>query len=154
MCGIVGKLFFDSSQVVDKRQLEMMNNTIGKDSSAAMYYFSAMLHAKAEKKDKSIELLETALDKFPNYRGAAEKLGIIRATEGHFSEAKVNLLKALSLGVGDDGGVIHGLLGLCYLKTGDGATAEYNYRIALKRNPENEDWALQPGALNRSPHRT
>jgi Flp pilus assembly protein TadD len=120
--------------------LELINETIGEDSSAAMYFFSAMLHIQSEKKDESIELLKTALDKYPNYRKAAEKLGILQATEGRFAEAKVNLLKTLSLDHDDRGGAIHGLLGLCYLKTGDAATAEYNYRIARKKDPEKDDW--------------
>ncbi len=118
--------------------LELLKETIDEDSSAPIYYLSGVLYLKVGDKEMAIESLRVALDKFPNFRRAALILGKIQANAERFSDAKVNLLKALSLGAED--GLIYGLLGLCYLKTDDIVTAEHYYRIALDKNPENEDW--------------
>jgi beta-lactamase regulating signal transducer with metallopeptidase domain len=119
--------------------IDLLNDLINEDSSVSIYYYIGVLHSEAGDQEKAMEFFNVALDKFPGYRQAAKRLGILQAKAGSFTQAKVTLLKALSLGAEDDGAT-YGFLALCYLNSGDGATAEYNYRIALKRNRENEEW--------------
>ncbi len=118
--------------------LDLIYDSINDESSAAFEYLAGNVLSEHGEIEKAVSFYQVALDKFPNFRNAAKNLGVSLVKLENWAEAKEYLLKASSLGSKD--GQTHGLLGYCYLNTNDSTTAEYHFRIARRKQRENDSW--------------
>ncbi len=118
--------------------LDLVYSSLNDDSSAALYFLAGSIHAEREENDRAMDFYKVALDKAPNYRKAAKNLGFIQMKIGNLDAAKESFLKTLSLG--NEDGRVNGFLGVCYMEAGDGVTAEYHFRRAVRQMPETRDW--------------
>ncbi|MDQ8205690.1 M56 family metallopeptidase [Pelagicoccus sp. SDUM812003] len=121
-----------------ERAREMLQEAIDEDSSAAFEFIVGNLYAEKDELEKAIEYYQLAEAKFPRFLRAVRNGGILQVKAGDFAGAKEALLRAKRLGADD--ATTDGLLGLSYLNTGDVASAEHYYRLAIEKDPDVKDW--------------
>ena len=123
------------------RQLEA---AITLDTSAAIIYTIGSLYLQEGELDKAIEHYRTSIERFPNFFRAYQNIGYALVQKGDYAGAKPMLIEAIEIGGGN--GTLYGLLGYCFLNTGDASFALDSYRQALLFQPNSKDWLL--GKLN------
>ncbi|MDQ8187783.1 tetratricopeptide repeat protein [Pelagicoccus sp. SDUM812002] len=114
------------------------------DSSAALDYTIGSLYLQQGETDKAIETYRGAIKKFPNFFRAYQNIGFALVQQAKYDEAKPMLIEAIEIGGGN--GTLFGLLGYCFLNTGDTSLSLDAYRQALLFQPDSSDWLL--GKLN------
>ena len=123
------------------RQLEA---AITPETSAAIIYTIGSLYLQEGELDKAIEHYRTSIERFPNFFRAYQNIGYALVQKGDYAGAKPMLIEAIEIGGGN--GTLYGLLGYCFLNTGDASFALDSYRQALLFQPDSKDWLL--GKLN------
>ena len=123
------------------RQLEA---AITLETSAAIIYTIGSLYLQEGELDKAIEHYRTSIERFPNFFRAYQNIGYALVQKGDYAGAKPMLIEAIEIGGGN--GTLYGLLGYCFLNTGDASFALDSYRQALLFQPDSKDWLL--GKLN------
>lgn len=114
------------------------------ESSAALEYTIGSLYLQGGNTEKAIDTYKAAIKKFPNFFRAYQNLGFALVQQSKYEEAKPMLIEAIEIGGGN--GTLFGLLGYCFLNTGDTSLSLDAYRQALLYQPESSDWLL--GKLN------
>ena len=123
------------------RQLEA---AITPETSAAIIYTIGSLYLQEGELDKAIARYRTSIERFPNFFRAYQNIGYALVQKGDYAGAKPMLVEAIEIGGGN--GTLYGLLGYCFLNTGDASFALDSYRQALLFQPDSNDWLL--GKLN------
>ncbi|HAV64237.1 MAG TPA: hypothetical protein DCY13_17955 [Verrucomicrobiales bacterium] len=90
--------------------------------------------------EAALDSYRKAIGGYPDFLRAHQNLGVLYVQNQKFEEALPPLLKALELG-GNDGD-LYGLLGACYLSTGQNRSAELAYNQAMVLSPGKKDWQL------------
>lgn len=123
------------------------------DSSAAIYFLVGNFYAEDGDVEKAQEHYKVAIDKFPNFRRALRNVSFMNVREGKFEESIKSLTKVINLGANDT--TVFGLLGLCYVNTGNYVSAESAYRQAIVLDPSINDWrvGLAKSLLNQEKYR-
>ncbi|EDY85123.1 tetratricopeptide repeat domain protein [Verrucomicrobiia bacterium DG1235] len=133
-------LGFIEEQGGKERALKKIQEAIDEDSTAAFEFIAGNFHAEKGELEKAIEYYQLAAGKFPSFLRAIRNCAILQVKEGHYEDAKVNFLRATQLGADDT--TTYGLLGLSYINTGDPASAEHYYRLALEKDSTVKDWKV------------
>lgn len=121
-----------------------LSAAITPESSAAFEYTIGSLYLQSGDRDKAIEMYKAAIKKFPGFFRAYQNLGYALVQDAKFQDAKPMLIEAIELGGGN--GTLFGLLGYCFLNTGETSLSLDAYRQALLYQPSSNDWML--GKLN------
>ena len=124
--------------------IRLLEEALTPETSAAIIYTIGSLYLQEGELDKAIERYRRAIERFPNFFRAYQNIGYALVQKGDYVEAKPMLVEAIEIGGGN--GTLYGLLGYCYLNTGDASFALDSYRQALLFQPESNDWLL--GKLN------
>lgn len=90
--------------------------------------------------EAAMDSYQNAVEAFPDFLRAHKNLGVLLVQNQKFDDALKPLLKAIELG-GTDGD-LYGLLGACYLSTGQNRSAELAYNQAMVLTPGKKDWQL------------
>ena len=90
--------------------------------------------------DQAAPQYENAIEKFPSYLRAHKNLGLIHVQRNRYDKAIPHLSRAIELGAED--GLVYGLLGWCYLNTGQYLSAESALRTALLLQADVVDWKV------------
>lgn len=122
------------------RALKMMLGAIDADSTAAFEFIVGNFYAEKGELEQAIDYYGRAAEKFPRFLRAIRNRGILQAKASDYEGAKESLLWAKRVGANDS--TTDGLLGLSYLNTGDAASAEHYYRLAIEASPEVNDWQI------------
>lgn len=123
------------------RQLEA---AVTPETSGAIIYTIGSLYLQEGELDKAIDQYRDSIERFPNFFRAYQNIGYALVQQGDYVGAKPMLVEAIEIGGGN--GTLYGLLGYCFLNTGDASFALDSYRQALLFQPESNDWLL--GKLN------
>ncbi|MBC2605427.1 tetratricopeptide repeat protein [Pelagicoccus albus] len=121
-----------------------LSEAITPETSAAFEYTIGSLYLQSGEREQAMDMYRKAIDKFPSFFRAYQNLGFALVQDGQFEEAKPMLIEAIEVGGGN--GTLFGLLGYCFLNTGDSSLSLDAYRQALLFQPESNDWLL--GKLN------
>lgn len=124
--------------------ISILEQNLTPEISAAFEYTIASLYLQEGNLAKAKTNYEEAIRKFPNFFRAYQNLGFTLVQEGEYESAKPMLIKAIEIGGGN--GTLYGLLGYCFLNTGNSSLALDSYRQALLFQPNSNDWLL--GKLN------
>lgn len=81
-----------------------------------------------------------AIELFPDFLRAHKNLGVVLVQNGKFDDALKSLVRTLELGGSDAS--LYGLLGACYISTGQFRSAELAYNQAMVLAPTKKDWRL------------
>lgn len=127
-----------------QQAISALRAAITEESSAAFEYTIGSLYLQSGDRSNAISMYEAAIKKFPGFFRAYQNLGYALVQDGKFQEAKPMLIEAIELGGGN--GTLFGLLGYCFLNTGDSSLSLDAYRQALLYQPNSNDWML--GKLN------
>ena len=99
------------------RQLEA---AITPETSAAIIYTIGSLYLQEGNWDKAIERYRTSIERFPNFFRAYQNIGYA-LVQRRLRRLKPMLVEAIEIGGGN--GTLYGLLGYCFLNTGDASFA-------------------------------
>jgi len=127
-----------------KEAIRLLEEAITPDTSAAIIYTIGSLYLQEGDLERAIYQYEVSIERFPNFFRAYQNLGFALVQKGDFEGAKPMLVEAIEIGGGN--GTLYGLLGYCFLNTGNASNALDSYRQALLFQPESNDWLL--GKLN------
>ena len=120
--------------------IRLLEEALTPETSAAIIYTIGSLYLQEGELDKAIEHYRRAIERFPNFFRAYQNIGYALVQKGDYVEAKPMLVEAIEIGGGN--GTLYGLLGYCFLNTGDASFALDSYRQALLFQPESNDWLL------------
>jgi len=120
--------------------LQLLNETIGPDSSATLIFVRGNIHFQSNRLDLAAADYTRAIQKFGEFQRAHKNLGLIRLQQEDYAGAAESLGRAVELGESE--GRTFGLLGYCFYNLEDYVAAENSYRQALMLNPGNKDWSL------------
>ncbi len=115
-------------------------NSVNTETSAAVYFLIGNFYAEDGEIATALEYYETAIEKFPNFRRAIKNVSFMKVRDGAFDDALKSLTKVINLGANDT--TVFGLLGLCYVNTGNYISAETAYRQAIVLDPSVNDWRV------------
>lgn len=124
--------------------IEMLKAALTPETSAAFEYTIGSLYLQSGDRESAMEMYRLAIEKFPGFFRAYQNLGFALVQDGEYEEAKPMLIEAIEIGGGN--GTLFGLLGYCFLNTGDTSLSLDAYRQALLFQPKSSDWLL--GKLN------
>ena len=108
------------------------------DSSASFDFTRANLHLQLGQVELALTAYERAVVKHPRFRRAWRNLGLQRAQQGEYAKAQTALQRVIDLGGGD--ATVWGLSGFALSALGEYARAESAFWMALRLEPEQEDW--------------
>lgn len=114
------------------------------ETSAAFEYTIGSLYLQSGDRSQAMDMYRQAIKKFPGFFRAYQNLGFALVQDGQYEEAKPMLIEAIEVGGGN--GTLFGLLGYCFLNTGESSLSLDAYRQALLYQPNSNDWLL--GKLN------
>jgi tetratricopeptide (TPR) repeat protein len=137
------ELFKQLSEIIPNdpnRALQMLNQAINADSSAAMLFIRANLKFQQGDLNGAATDYRESIRRFPDFRRAHKNLGLIRLREGDLEAAAESLRRAVELGESD--GRTFGLLGYTYFSSDKYVAAENAYRQALMLDSGNRDWTV------------
>ncbi len=139
--GIVKGILEELNATGDKeRALQSILGAITEDSSAAFEFIAGNFYAEKDDLESAIEYYQLAAGKFPSFLRAIRNCAIIQVKLEDYENGKESLLRAKRLDEEDS--TTDGLLGLSYVMTGDPATAEHYYRIAIEKDETVADWRI------------
>jgi Flp pilus assembly protein TadD len=103
-------------------------------------FFVGNLYFQNNELDLAAEWYAKAADKFARFRRAHKNLGITHVRRGDFQAAIPSLTRAIELG--DNDGILFGLLGFAYTSESNFLSAESAYRRAILMQPDTPDWKI------------
>lgn len=112
-----------------------------KPSGSALFDFTlGNIYFQTEDFTNAIHYLQSALQKFPDFRRAQKNLGFALVRAGNYADAIPPLTRAASLGGGD--GKVFGLLGFAHVSQSRFVSAEGAFQQALVYEPNNAEFKL------------
>lgn len=110
------------------------------EDSAIMLFTLASLQFEEGNADDAVNLFNSAIEKYPNFRDAHRNLAVTLVRLDQFEKAKSHLVRALELGSQE--GLTAGLLGYCHARDENHQAALGAYRLALLTQPGEYQWHI------------
>ena len=120
--------------------IQTLEAALTPDSSAAVLYTIGNLYFQRGNHERAVARYEEAIKRFPSFLRAYRNLGVLKVQMGNFDSARKMLIKSIELGA--RGADVYGMLGYCYLNSGNSSAALTAYEQALFFAPESRDWRM------------
>ena len=128
------------SELKTDKAIQLIEKSIGPDSSAVFEFTLANLYFEQEEFERAIPLYEAAVEKYPKFRRAWGNLSLLRFHRGEYPQAAQAITRVIEGGGGN--GSQYGMLGYCYGQADQQVAAESAYRMATLLDPYNPDWKV------------